>query len=221
MPALSLLFDLDGTLTDPFAGIAGSMRHALSAMGRKPPPPQEMRRFIGPPLQSTFLELFGEDDLAAQALGHYRQRYGEVGKFENELIPGIIDMLQAVTDAGHRLFVATSKLETYSVDIIDHFGLARFFRSVNGSMLDGTRADKGDLIRHILDTENLDPRRTVMIGDRLHDVRGAARNKVPAVGVLWGFGDREELENAGAARIASSPDELPALVVDAAGDVSP
>ena len=208
----SILFDLDGTLTNPFVGITTTMQHALRQMGQEPPPSEELRRYIGPPLQATFMEMFGDEAMAAQALGHYRQRYGEVGKFENELIPGITDVLQKMTDAGHTLFVATSKLESYSIDIIDHFGLTPFFRRVHGSALDGSRADKGELIRHILRTERLDPRHTVMIGDRLHDAHGAASNDVRTIGVLWGFGDRAELEGAGAARIAANPAELPDMV---------
>jgi phosphoglycolate phosphatase len=213
----SILFDLDGTLTDPFVGITSSMRHALRQMGREPPAPEELRRYIGPPLQANFMDMLGDEALATQAVGFYRQRYGDVGKFENELIPGMTDVLQTLTDSGYRLFVATSKLESYSLDIIEHFGLTRFFRRVHGSALDGSRADKGELIRHILDTEGLDPRRTIMIGDRLHDVHGAARNGVAAVGVLWGFGDWGELEEAGAARIAASPAELPGIVGSMSG----
>ncbi|MCX7304741.1 MAG: HAD hydrolase-like protein [Hyphomicrobiales bacterium] len=211
-PPASILFDLDGTLTDPFTGITRSLQHALRAMGLEPPAPEELRRYIGPPLQATFLDILGDDGQAADALGHYRQRYGEVGKFENELIPGVVDALEALSEEGYAMFVATSKLETYSLDIIDHFGLARFFRTVHGSALDGSRADKGELIRHILDAEGLDATRTVMIGDRLHDAHGAAKNDVPAIGVLWGFGDRSELEGAGVAHIAASPAELPDLV---------
>lgn len=210
----SVLFDLDGTLTDPFIGITSSMQHALRQMGLEPPPPEELRRYIGPPLQATFMEVLGDEALAAKALGFYRQRYGEVGKFENELIPGIIDVLQTMTDAGYALFVATSKLESYSLDIVDHFGLTRYFRRVHGSALDGSRADKGELIRHILRAEGLDPLQTVMIGDRLHDAHGAAKNDVRTIGVLWGFGDRAELEGAGAARIAAIPGELPDMVGD-------
>jgi phosphoglycolate phosphatase len=208
----AVLFDLDGTLTNPFVGITSSMQHALRQMGREPPLPEDLRCHIGPPLQATFLEIFGDEAMAAQALGFYRARYGDVGKFENELIPGITDALQSMTDAGYTLFVATSKLESYSIDIVDHFGLTRFFRRVHGSALDGSRADKGELIRHILQTEGLDPQQTVMIGDRLHDAHGAARNDVRTIGVLWGFGDRAELEGAGAARIAASPVELPEMV---------
>ena len=204
----SVLFDLDGTLTDPFIGITSSIQHALRQMGHEPPASEELRRYIGPPLQANFMEMLGDEALAAQAVGFYRERYGDVGKFENELIPGITDVLRTMTNAGYTLFVATSKLETYSIDIIDHFGLSPFFRRVYGSALDGSRADKGELIRHIVHTEGLDPQQTVMVGDRLHDAHGAARNDIRAVGVLWGFGDRAELEGAGAARIAASPAEL-------------
>lgn len=208
----SVLFDLDGTLTNPFTGITNSMQHALREVGLEPPLVEQLRRYIGPPLQVTFREILGDDARAAEALGFYRQRYGETGKFENELIPGVVEAVQALSGAGYRLFVATSKLETYSIDIIDHFGLTPFFDRVHGSALDGSRADKGELIRHILATEGLDPRQTVMIGDRLHDALGAATNDVRTIGVLWGFGDRAELEGAGVAAIATQPAELPAMV---------
>lgn len=217
----AVLFDLDGTLTDPFIGITSSMQHALRRVGREPPTPQALRRHIGPPLQATFMELLGDEAMALQAVDFYRQRYGEVGKFENELIPGMIDVLQRMTDAGYTLFVATSKLEAYSIDIVEHFGLAPLFRRVHGSALDGSRADKGELIHYILSAESLDPSRTVMIGDRLHDVDGAAKNEVPTIGVLWGFGDRAELEGAGAARIAAGPGELPGMVGDIFAQASP
>lgn len=208
----SVLFDLDGTLTNPFVGITSSMQHALRSLGQEPPPAEELRRYIGPPLRATFLEILGDEGRATDAVRLYRDRYGEIGKFENELIPGIVDAVEALSDAGYALFVATSKLETYSLDIVDHFGLGRYFRRVHGSGLDGSRADKGELIRHILHAEGLDPRRTVMIGDRLHDAHGATSNGVRAIGVLWGFGDRAELQGAGATDIAVRPAELPAMV---------
>lgn len=213
----TVLFDLDGTLTNPFLGITNSLQHAIRQMGQEPPIPEELRRFIGPPMQVTLLEMFGDEAMATQALGHYRQRYAETGKFENELIPGIVEVVQALSDAGYGLFVATSKLESYSIQIVEHFGLAPFFRRVHGSAWDGSRSDKGELIRHILQAEGLDPARTVMIGDRLHDAHGAARNGVRSIGVLWGFGDREELEGAGVAAVAASPAELPGMVGDLIG----
>lgn len=215
----TILWDLDGTLTNPFLGITRSIAFALRELGRVPPELEALRHYIGPPLQVTFPKLLESDDaaLANEALRLYRQRYSETGKFENELIPGIAEALAALKQTGARMFVATSKLEGYSIEIVDHFGLTGFFERVYGSQLDGSRADKGELIRHIIETEGLRPDRTVMVGDRLHDVHGAARNGVKTIGVLWGFGDRPELEQAGAAMIAEQPAELPLLVERALG----
>jgi len=209
----AVLFDLDGTLTNPFVGITRSMQFALGELGEPVPDTDTLRQYIGPPLQVTFPILFkGDAARANEALRLYRQRYAEIGKFENELIPGIVDALQPVRETGCFLSVATSKLESYSRDIIAHFGLNQYFDAVHGSQLDGARADKSELIAHIAASEGLDPARTVMIGDRLHDVHGASKNGIPTIGVLWGFGDRSELEQAGAAAIAERPDQLPGLI---------
>lgn len=215
----TILWDLDGTLTNPFLGITRSIAFALRELGRDPPHLDELRRYIGPPLQTTFPRLLDSDDagLADEALRLYRMRYSETGKFENEVIPGIPEALAALKQTKARMFVATSKLEHYSVEIVDHFGLTSFFERVYGSQFDGSRADKGDLIRHIIETEGLRPDRTVMIGDRLHDVHGAGRNDVKTIGVLWGFGDRPELEEAGAVLIAGQPADLPSLAERALG----
>ncbi|WP_163272782.1 HAD family hydrolase [Chelativorans alearense] len=210
----AVLFDLDGTLTDPFVGITGSLRHVMEKMGRTAPAAEDLRACIGPPIQDTFARLLetADEALVWEAVGHYRQRYGEVGKFENEVIPGIPDALARCVDAGFFLSVATSKVETYTGDILAHFDLARFFDAVHGSALDGTNSNKADLIRHILDVEPVDPTRTVMIGDRSHDIVGAKANALPAIGVLWGFGERTELTDAGAAEIVTHPRELPRAI---------
>lgn len=210
----AVLFDLDGTLTDPFVGITRSIRHALERMGREAPDAEALRACIGPPLQVTFAQLLETDDEASvwQAVGHYRERYQRVGKFENTLIPGIVDVLEQCADAGYFLSVATSKMESYSRDILDHFDLMRFFDAVHGSAPDGTNANKADLIAHILAVEPVSAKRAVMIGDRKHDILGASANGVAGIGVLWGFGDRRELEEAGAAAIADRPGELPAAI---------
>lgn len=210
----AVLFDLDGTLTNPFLGITRSMQYALEKLGYAAPEPESLRRYIGPPLQVTFPKLLASDDaeLAAECLRLYRERYADVGKFENELIPGIVEAVTSVAEAGYFLAVATSKLETYSREIIDHFGLTSFFDEIHGSQLDGSRADKGELIAHIVATERVDPANSVMIGDRLHDVVGAKKNGMKAIGVLWGFGDRAELEDAGAAAIAEAPQDLAGLI---------
>lgn len=208
------LFDLDGTLTNPFTGISNGIRHAMEKMGRTAPDDATIRSHIGPPLQVTFAAFLETDDEARiwEAVGHYRDRYQEIGKFENELIPGIRDVLVHCVEAGYFLSVATSKLESYSKDIIAHFGLSEYFHAIHGSAPDGTNSNKTDLIRHILANEPIDPSNAVMIGDRLHDVAGGKANAIPAIGVLWGFGDRDELEEAGAVAVVELPSQLTAAI---------
>lgn len=208
----AVLFDLDGTLTDPFIGITRSIQSALEAMDKPMPDAESLRRYIGPPLQETFLDLLGDEEAAGEALRLYRARYAEAGKFENILIPGIVAALETVRSQATFMSVATSKLESYSVEIVQHFDLGRFFDAIHGSRLDGSHTNKAELIRFIVETHGLDPARTVMIGDRRHDVVGATANGIRTIGVLWGFGDRAELEMAGAAAIAGRPEDLPGLV---------
>jgi phosphoglycolate phosphatase len=210
----ALLFDLDGTMTDPFEGITGSIRYALEKLGRVAPVADDLRWCIGPPLVHAFKVLLETEDetLAGQGVLFYRERYIAIGKFENRVIDGIPQTLEMLADTGYRLVVATSKPKSYTLDILDHFDLARHFDAVHGSELDGRNADKADLIRHILRHEGIAPDRAVMIGDRSHDVVGAKANKVASIGVLWGYGDRAELEGAGASLIAQRPEDLPAHV---------
>ena len=214
MPGASgrlLLFDLDGTLTDPFEGITRSIAYAMERLGRTPPNADDLRWCIGPPLSVSFVTLLDTDDREEidRAVGFYRERYSAEGKFENRLIEGIPEVLASLVDDGFRLVVATSKLHTYAGDIVDHFGLSRHIAHVYGSEADGRNASKADLIRHVLTTEKRDAGDAMMIGDRHHDIVGANENGVASVGVLWGFGDRAELGDAGATFIAATPAELP------------
>lgn len=208
------LFDLDGTLTNPFAGISNGIRHAMEKMGHRAPDDDAIRSHIGPPLQVTFAAFLETDDEARiwEAVGHYRERYQQAGKFENEIIPGIKEVLAHCVESGYFLSLATSKLESYSRDILAHFGLSEYFDAVHGSAPDGTNADKADLIRHILASEPIDAANAVMIGDRLHDVAGGKANGVPAIGVLWGFGDKAELEEAGALAVVERPSDLASAI---------
>ncbi|WP_336056310.1 HAD-IA family hydrolase [Nitratireductor sp. CH_MIT9313-5] len=211
----AVLFDLDGTLTNPFTGITNCIAYALERMGEAVPDPATLDWCIGPPLWDSFRVLLSNPDEGRvnDAVAIYRERYGEVGKFENELIEGVPEALEAI--AGEQdlpFFVATSKLERYSEHIIDHFDLRRFFRTVHGSQHDGTNAHKPELLAHILKTENLSASQTVMIGDRKHDIIGAKANNVRSIGVLWGFGAREELEEAGADIIVEKSAQLPSAV---------
>ena len=210
----ALLFDLDGTLTDPFIGISRSIQYAMEKLGQPIPAADDLRWCIGPPLKLGFARLLDtqDDEVTDEAVRLYRERYATVGKFENSLIPGIPEILAALSARGHFLSVATSKLKTFARDIVDHFDLGRYFDALHGAELDGRNAMKGDLVRHILATERIEPANAIMIGDREHDIQGAEANGVAAIGVLWGYGDRLELERAGARLIATHPSQLPELV---------
>lgn len=209
-----VLFDLDGTLSDPFVGITACIRYALDAMGQPVPDDRELRRWIGPPLLGLFRDHLGSTPAAEEALRRYRERFSTKGLFENELYPGMKDTLSSLRPDVGRMYVVTSKPGVFAKRIIDHFGLAEYFNAVHGSELDGRRADKAELIGYVLHRESLVPEHTVMVGDRSHDIRGAAKNAIRSIGVLWGFGSREELENAGATRICEAVAELPRSIGD-------
>jgi phosphoglycolate phosphatase len=206
-----LFFDLDGTLTDSRPGILNSMRHALTTLGLPVPPDEALLRFIGPPTQDAFRELLGSSDpeLNARAIAVYRERFAQLGIFENSVYPGIVAGLRALAEAGLPMLVVTSKPEVFAQRIIDHFELRPFFGRVYGSELTGERGNKAELIAHVLASERLSPESAWMIGDRLHDIRGAKHNGLRSAGVLWGYGDRSELTQAGAdVLFASMPDLL-------------
>jgi phosphoglycolate phosphatase len=205
----TIYFDLDGTLTDPKPGITGSIQYALEKLGQAVPSQDELTWCIGPPLHASLKSLTGTDALADQALLLYRERFSEVGLFENTPYQGIHDTLSAVAATGARMFVATSKPAVYAIRIVEHFGLKPYFERVFGSELDGTRVDKRDLLRYALDEAKVDPTSAIMIGDRSHDVVGAKTNGMTAIGVLYGYGSEAELRDAGAHHIcAAHPDLL-------------
>lgn len=207
-----ILWDLDGTLTDPKQGIITSIRYALEGRGHAAPPFDELLWCIGPPLSDSFSHLVPTADSVEidHLIAKYRERFSVTGLFENELIPDIVQVFQQLGQ--HRHFLATSKPHVFAKRILHHFGLERFFNAIHGSELNGQRSDKGDLIRHILATENLEASNCVMIGDRLHDVHGAKKAGLPCIGVLWGYGSRTELETAGAGQIAKTPGDLISLL---------
>ncbi len=203
----AICFDLDGTLTDPKEGIIGCIRYALEKLGApQPGGDDELTWCIGPPLLGSFEQLVG--DRAPEVLALYRERFGEVGLFENAVYPGIRGVLQALKDEDRRLFVATSKPTVYATRILEHFELHGFFEQIYGSELDGTRADKTDLLAWVLDRSQLEAPSTVMIGDRRHDVTGAHNNGMSVIGVLYGYGSEDELLDAGAQTLCAQPAEL-------------
>lgn len=210
----TLLFDLDGTLTDPFVGITASLQFALERLGAPVPDAEELRWCIGPPLWESFRVLLETDDQRAldEAVALYRERYTVTGLFENTVIDGIPDLLASLTETGVSMHVCTSKPHAYAKRIVEHFELLQFFGTVYGSELDGTRSAKAELIAYILDKEGLEPGNVVMIGDRKHDLIGANANEVAGVGVLWGYGSRGELSAQNPILIAEKPSDISAIL---------
>ena len=200
----AIFFDLDGTLTDPKPGITRSIQYALQKLDLPVPPQDELTWCIGPPLRASFVKMLGEAR-ADLAVSLYRERFGDVGLYENQVYPDIEHILAALKQSHGRLFVATSKAHVFADRIIDHFRLRDYFEHVFGAELDGTRADKGDLLAYALEKAEVDPRRTIMIGDRSHDVIGAKKNGMAAIGVLYGYGSERELIEAGASHICATP----------------
>ena len=204
-------FDLDGTLTDPYEGITKCILYALDELGFPHPDDDYLYSCIGPPLWDTFPELVG-DDLTRKAVDLYRERFIDVGWKENRPYDGIHEALESVADAGHTLFVATAKPHMHAARIIEHFGMGEFIHNVYGSELDGTRGTKTDLLRFALE-KNPGAERHIMIGDRKHDLIGAAANDMTPIGVAWGYGSVEELNTAGATAIAERPADLLSLLI--------
>ena len=207
----TVFFDLDGTLTDSRPGILRSIRYALDRLGVPVPDEASLLWCIGPPLKETFARLLGPDADLDRAVALYRERFGDVGLFENEVYPGIESVLETLTGRGVRLCVATSKAHVYADRIVEHFGLAVYFERVYGAELTGERVDKTDLLRYALRDLGLDSgggEGVTMVGDRGHDMIGARNNGLSGVGVLYGYGDRAELAGAGADQIIAEVDEL-------------
>lgn len=200
---MDLLFDLDGTLTDPVVGITRCIQHAMSELGCDAQPSSDLARFVGPPLAATFATLLSTDDqdLIRRAIALYRERFVTLGMFENVIYPDVARGLGGLVADGNRLWVVTSKPQVYARQVIEHFRLRSYFSAVYGSELDGRNTDKGDLIRMVSANEKMKTDETWMIGDRAQDVRGGRINGIRTVAVLWGYGSEEELR-------AEEPDVL-------------
>jgi phosphoglycolate phosphatase len=204
----TLIFDLDGTLTDPREGITRCIRAALARAGAPLPDAADLERFIGPPLYEIFLTLLDDETRAARAVLDFRECYGADGLFENQPYAGIPEALALLHDRAPALFIATSKPHAFAERILEHFALKPFFRGIYGCEMNGDRADKRELLAHLLERERLRAADAVLIGDRKHDVIAARANGAGSVGVTWGFGSRAELVEAGADTICASVDEL-------------
>lgn len=206
----NIFFDLDGTLTDPKQGITRSIQYALEKLESPVPSVDELEWCIGPPLLESFRTILGEDraDQAKKALALYRERFGTLGKFENEVYPHIPEVLAKLCEQEFHLFVATTKPSVFARDIVEHFELSTYFTGVYGSQLDGQLCEKTELLPHILEQESLNHATTLMVGDRKHDILGAKSCWMRSLGVTYGYGTREELLEAGVDFLVESPLEI-------------
>ena len=205
-----VLFDLDGTLTDPGVGITSSVQYALKAYGIEVKDHTTLNCFIGPPLAESFTKYFGfSDSDALCAVEKYREYYRDRGIFENVLYGGVSEMLEELKRRGMTVVMATSKPECFAKQIAEHFNIEKFFDCITGSELDGRRVDKAEVIEYALERINRPDRsRCVMVGDRMHDIIGAKKTGLASIGVLYGYGSKAELLDSGADRIAESVKEL-------------
>ena len=201
---MHVLFDLDGTLTDPKEGIIACFMYALTSLEIETDQTKNLESYIGQPIREVFCELCG-DELAEKSIVIYRERFSTIGLYENRLYDGIVECLDYLVDKVEALYVVTSKPTVYSEQIVKHFNIRDFFKVVYGSNLDGSLGDKTDLIKHVIETEGINPNDAVMIGDRKFDIIGAKNHGIRTIGVLWGFGTEQELNEAGADRICGHP----------------
>lgn len=205
-----VLFDLDGTLTDPGEGITNSVAYALNKFNIKVEDKKELYNFIGPPLIDSFMKYYGmnyEDGL--KAVEYYREYFGVTGIFENTMFDGIPELLDSIKKSGRKISLATSKPEQYAVRILEHFDLTKYFDFIGAATMDESRSKKVDVITYTLDKLGVtDKSEVVMIGDRHHDIDGANQNGLDSIGVLFGYGDRNELEKAGATYIAETINDI-------------
>ncbi|MGL4737589.1 MAG: HAD family hydrolase [Cellulosilyticaceae bacterium] len=212
-----ILFDLDGTLTDPKEGITKCVQHALKHFDIHEPDLDHLVRFIGPPLQQAFISYYGFDTTQAdQAIVKFRERFSTIGLFENGVYDGIPELLQQLCQSGKTLAVATSKPQIFAEKILEKYELSHYFKVVVGSELDGTRTLKADVIQAVFAQLGLtedDKASTIMVGDRKHDIVGAKAYGIPSIGVTFGYAEEGELAQAGADYVLDTIDELKALLL--------
>lgn len=206
----TILFDLDGTITDPGLGITNSVMYALDKFGIKAEDRTSLYKFIGPPLQASFAKYchFSDEDVS-RAVAYYREYYSDRGIYENELYPGITGVFDQLKDSGRRIILATSKPEFYTAEILRYFNIGHYFDFVAGATMDGSRNDKADIIAYAIEAGQItDLQSAVMVGDREYDILGAKAAGLDSIGVLYGYGSREELQSAGATYIAERVEDI-------------
>jgi phosphoglycolate phosphatase len=209
-----IIFDLDGTLTDPGLGITNSIMYSLKKFEIESER-SELYKFIGPPLRESFSIYYGFDKAQAeQAVQYYREYFSEKGIYENELYPGIADLLSSLNHPGRKLYIATSKPQEYTLLILEHFGIVQFFDFISGSNMDGSMSAKSDLIDRIIPHINTgELAETIMIGDRRYDIEGAKHHRIDSAAVLYGYGGRGELEAAQPTYLIESTAKLRTLLL--------
>jgi phosphoglycolate phosphatase len=209
------LFDLDGTLTDPGIGITKSVAYALKKFGIEVKDLTELYKFIGPPLIESFERFYGfSHEDAVLGVEYYREYFSTQGIFENKVYDGIEEMLTSLKESGCKLIVATSKPEVFAVQILEHFKLDQYFSYIAGANMDETRTKKDEVIEYAIEVNNIaDRSKVVMIGDREHDIMGAKKAGLHSIGVLYGYGDRNELANAGADDIVEDIDQIKEIIL--------
>lgn len=204
-----ILFDLDGTVTDSQLGIKNSVAYALNYFGINVDNMEDLNKYIGPPLRQSFINFAGlSEENSHIGMTKYREYYEPKGIFENELYSGIVDLFEKLKINNKKIVLATSKPWIYAEIILEHFNIKKYFDFVAGSELNGVRTNKADVIKYAIDKFNIDIDNAVMIGDREHDILGAKYNGVKTIGVLYGFGSKEELENAGVDYIAENTKDI-------------
>lgn len=211
----NLLWDLDGTLTDPAVGITTAAQYALRRCGVEADDRSALTQFIGPPLMDAFRDMYGFSDAQArEACGYFREYYNVTGLYENRMYDGIDRLLDRLAAAGMKLYVATSKPSPIAQMVLEHFDLARRFRFIGSDTADHQRPDKAAVIEYVLGRTGTGRERTVMIGDRRHDIIGARATGIDSIGVLYGYGTREELEQHGATHIVATVEQLGELLLN-------
>lgn len=204
-----ILFDLDGTITDSQEGIKNSIEYALKYFNIEINDRSELDKYIGPPLRQSFMEFAGLSEKDSHtAMTKYREYYGPKGIFENRVYDGMEELLFSLKNKGKEIILATSKPWIYAEIILEHFNLKKYFDFVAGSELNGVRTKKADVIKYAVDKYKIPLSKAVMIGDREHDISGAKKNGLKTIGVLYGFGSREELTSAGADYIAENVENI-------------
>ncbi len=210
-----ILFDLVGTLTDPAVGITTSVAYALKKFGIEVKDISDLNHFIGPPLLDSFMADYGFSKEKAQtAIDYYRERFRVKGLYENVVYDGVPEMLEKLKNGGKKLVLATSKPEPFAREIMRHFGLDKYFEFIAGSNFDGTRTAKAEVIEYALESADIsDKSACIMIGDREHDIIGANKTGLDSIGVLYGFGSKDELQSAGATFIAENVTDIVKLII--------